>query len=231
MVIVLLASGFLAGSGAMATASWQDTKSIQAAAEQAARNRFGDTGGDVSIRADTLDPRLRLPACDTPLLGELPENQRESGRVTAQVRCTGSSPWRLYVPVRVVVMKDVVVTATPLARGKVLTGADVKLARREVGSAPTGYFTLVDAVVGQVLRRSIPAGTVLSPGQLDAPVVVERGRPVTLQVRSGGIMVQMAGIAKANGTLGEIIPVENVSSGKVVQGIVRNEKSIEVLLP
>ncbi|MCK6372060.1 MAG: flagellar basal body P-ring formation protein FlgA [Gammaproteobacteria bacterium] len=215
----------------MATASWQDHDAIRTAAEDAVRARLNDQNGEVLVRADALDPRLRLPACETALLGETPQALAESGRVSARVSCTAASSWRLFVPVQVSVQKDLVVTTTPLERGKVLAAADVKLAKRDVGSAPNGYLTSLEAAIGQVARRNVPAGAVLSPVQLDAPVLVVRGQPVTLEVRSGGIVVRMAGLAKADGSLGESIPVQNTSSGRVLQGIVRNEKSIEVLLP
>ena len=210
---------------------WQEPASIRAAAEAAARARIGDTGGEVTLRTEPLDPRLRLPPCEVPLVGEVPDAGRATSRITARVRCPGASPWRLFVPVSVSVRKPLVVAAVPLERGKVLAAGDVILASREVGAAPAGYLTTLESAIGQVLRRNVPAGTVLAPGLLDAPVLVERGRQVTLEARSGGIVVQMAGIAKADGTLGETIPVENLSSRKVLQGIVRSEKSVEVLVP
>ncbi len=216
---------------ARAADPWQDNEAILAAAERVALERFSDTDGQVSVRADALDPRLRLPACETALTGELPEATREAGRVTAEVSCPGVRPWRLFVPVRVSVQKPVVVATVPVERGKVLAAGDVILAQRAVSSAPAGYLGSVEAAVGQVLRRNVPAGAVLSPGLLNAPVLIERGRHVTLEARSGGIVVQMAGIAKADGALGETIPVQKLSSRKVLQGIGRNEKSVEVLVP
>lgn len=226
-----LAACLLAGPAALATASWQDNSVILATAEEVVRGRFGDTGGEVTVSADPLDSRLRLPACDSPLVGELPPATREAGRITAQVQCQGTRPWRLFVPVRVSVEKALVVAAAPLERGKVLAAGDVLLAQRQVAAAPAGYLTSVDAAVGRVLRRNVPAGAVLAPGLLDSPVLIRRGREVTLEARSGAIVVQMAGIARSDGTLGETIPVENLSSGKVLQGVVRNEKSVEVLVP
>lgn len=222
----------LACAAAVAAAvTWQDQATILAAAEQAAHEHYGNQDGAITVHADALDPRLRLPACEAPLVGTLPEMTREAGRTTAEVSCSGARPWRLFVPVRVSVQKPVVVAAVPLERGKVLAAADVNLAQREVSSTPAGYIGSLEAAVGQVLRRSVPAGTVLTPGLLDAPLLIRRGRAVTLEARAGGIVVQMAGIAKADGALGETIPVQNLSSNKVLQGIVKNEKLVEVLLP
>lgn len=218
---------------AMATCAddWQAHAAIRSAAEEATRQRFGGAAGEVRAVADALDSRLRLRACEVPLVAELPPAAREAGRVTAEVRCPGAQPWRLYVPVRVAVTRTVVVTATPLERGKVLAEGDVILAQRDVDAAPAGYLTSATAVLGQRLRRNLPADTVLSPGLLDAPVIVRRGQDVTLQVRSGPVVVQMAGVARDDGALGQTIAVANSTSKKVVQGIVRNEKTVEIRLP
>lgn len=210
---------------------WQDAALVGAAAEKAVRAHLASVDGDVSVAAEPLDPHLRLSACNQPLVADLPASARPSARLTVAVRCTGSAPWRVYVPVRVAVTRMLVVTATPLPRGKVLAPDDVILAEREISAAPGGYLTTVGAVTGRVLRRPVAAGVVLAPGLLDAPLLVRRGQAVTLEARSGGIAVQMAGIARGDGSQGERIEVENVSSGKVIQGIVKNEKTIEILLP
>lgn len=210
---------------------WQDAEAVRATAESVVAARLADSAGRVAVTAEPLDPRLRVPACDAALAGDLPPVTRESGRVTAEVRCPGSRPWRLFVPVRVSVTKALVVAAVPLERGKVLAEGDVILAEREVGALPGGYLTAPGAAVGRVVRRAIPAGAAVAPGSLEMPVLVRRGQPVTLEARSGAIVVQVAGVARADGALGQLIAVENTSSRKVLQGIVRNEKSVEIRLP
>ena len=127
--------------------------------------------------------------------------------------------------------KALVVAAVPLTRGKVLAADDVMLADREVGTLPGGYLTTADAAIGRVVRRNIPAGAAVAPALLESPVLVKRGQPVTLEAKAGAITVQMTGIAQADGALGQTIPVRNDSSRKVLQGVVRNEKSVQILVP
>jgi flagella basal body P-ring formation protein FlgA len=211
--------------------AWQDAGSIRAAAEAAAKAEAGKTDGSVSVSAEALDSRLMLPACDQQLTASVPPAGQQTGRITAEVRCPGTRSWRLYVPVQVIVSRDILVAAVPLERGKVLAASDVVLAHRQVVAVPGGYLTTVEAAVGQVIRRSVPAGTVLGPAMLDSAVLIKRGQAVTIEARSGPIVVQMAGVAKGNGALGQVISVANTNSDKVVQGIVRNEKAVEILVP
>lgn len=210
---------------------WQDLAAIGAVAEAAASAQLASANGRVGVAADPVDPRLRLPACDAPLTGALPATTRETNRVTTEVRCAGSRPWRVFVPVRVTVHKTLIVAAVPLERGKVLAAGDVILAEREVGAVAGGYLTAVDAAVGRVVRRNVAAGAVVAPAALESPVLVKRGQPVTLEAKSGAITVQMAGVAQGDGALGQTVSVRNTNSKKILQAIVRNEKTVEVLVP
>ena len=144
-----------------------------------------DAPGQLEVSAEPVDPRLRFPACDEPLSGTVPALARETARITTEVRCGGSRGWRLFVPVRVSVRKSVVVAAVPLERGKVLAAGDVILAERDVGALSSGYVTGIDGVVGRTLRRPVSAGSALTPALLDAPILVRRGQPVTLEARTG----------------------------------------------
>jgi flagella basal body P-ring formation protein FlgA len=85
-------------------------------------------------------------------------------------------------------------------------------------------------VVGQRLRRSLEAGAPVSAALLDAPLMVRRGQQVTLEALAGNFAVRVSGVARADGALGELIEVENGSSGKTVQAVVRSERTVEVLL-
>ena len=210
--------------------SWQDPDSIRSAAEQAALAPFANGPARVIAAAAPLDPRLRVHGCEQALTSTLPTPSQESGRVTAEVRCDGARPWRLFVPVRVSVYRTLAVAAVPLERGKVLAAGDVILAEREVGATPGGYLTTVDAALGRALRRNVAAGAMLAPTLLESPLMVRRGQSVTLEARAGAITVQMAGVARSDGALGQTIPVANTSSRKIMQGIVRSEKIVEIRL-
>jgi flagella basal body P-ring formation protein FlgA len=85
-------------------------------------------------------------------------------------------------------------------------------------------------VAGKRLRRNLEAGAPVTASLLDAPILVRRGQQVTLEAAQGGFQVRMAGVARSEGSLGQIIEVENGGSGRIVQAVVRSAKSVEVLL-
>lgn len=212
------------------TGIFQAHASIREAAAEVVRSAAADAGGTIEVLADSPDPRLRLSRCEEPLKATLPAGTRLAGRLTVEVRCTGQRPWRLYLPVRIESSRPVVVAARSLTRDTILASGDVRVAK--LGPGVSGYGALADPaqVIGQRLRRSLEAGTPLSAALLDAPLIVKRGQQVTLEALAGNFAVRVSGVAKADGALGQLIEVENGSSGKTVQAVVRSERTVEVLL-
>ena len=224
---MLLAGGLLIAGGARSEVEWQSHVAIREAAEAAAREALP---GPSAVAADSPDPRLRLVRCSQPLAASVPANGVRSARFTAEVRCEGTQPWRLYVPVRVTSIRPVVVASRALARDTVLAPGDVRLADSAPATVPAGALHDVDLVVGRVLRRPADEGQALTASVLAAPTLVRRGQQVSVEARTGTVQVRMEGVARGEGALGDIIEVQNAGSGRIVQAVVRSAKSVEVLL-
>ncbi|NND54301.1 MAG: flagellar basal body P-ring formation protein FlgA [Gammaproteobacteria bacterium] len=220
----------LLAPAAAAAGSGHDHADIRRAAEQAVEKHMGTPRGRVVAVANEIDSRLRLSSCNVPLEAELPYATTRKTRVTAEVRCPGSRPWKLYVPVRLQVWQQVLIAAGPLTRGKLLEADDMILAERTIGQQTRGFLLDPKHAVGYRLKRSLSEGDVITPAVIVAPPLIERGQAVTIEAAAGGLRVQMAGVALENGLAGDIIKVENRESGRKVEGVVRSGKTVEVLL-
>ncbi len=207
-----------------------DHDDIRRVAEAAAAKRMAVSAGRVEAVAQDLDSRLRLAKCDVPLSAELPYDVGRKTRVTAEVRCTGSQPWKIYVPVNLQVWQRVLVAAGPLQRGRLLTEGDMILAERSVTEQARGFMLKPAQAAGYRLKRDLSEGDVITPGVIVAPPLIERGQDVVLEARAGALNVRMAGVALEDGLAGDIITVENRESGRKVEGVVRSGKTVEVLL-
>ncbi len=205
-----------------ASTSQAATQSLDAVARMAegfaAGRAQASASGPVEVKAGRLDNRLRLAACDRPLEAFSPPGSRPFGRITVGVRCSGSKPWTLFVPVRVDVFGQVVVAAEPLARGERLDQNKVKVARYSLSRLPQGYFHDPSQVIGMILKRNLAAGQPLVPNMLKAERLIARGQRVTMVAGSGGLQVRMPGEALAAGARGERIRVRNLSSHRIVEG-------------
>ena len=209
---------------------WQSADSIRAAAQSHVEASVAGRSNTTRVQAATLDSRLRLPACSAPLSTETPYGRTRGTRITVRVSCTDDQGWRIHVPVETVTIGLVVATSRALARGTVLTREDLIVTESELGRLGHGYFPDPANVIGQHLKRPMPAGSVLTPAQLEAPMIIRRGQIVTIVAGSGGFGVKMRGEALEHGSIGQIIDIENSSSGRRVQGIVRSARAVEILL-
>lgn len=228
MAVTVLALAGIASSWATGI---QGLESIREVAKHFATSELADAGTDQpTVRVAHLDPRLRLAACDVPLQAFAAPSGRKTGNTVIGVRCRGTSPWSLYVPVSIELMRKVVVLDTALPRGSLLQAADIRMERHDVYRLHSGFFTDPDQVLGMSLHHSLPAGKILSRTSLKAAKIIRRGARVTLIAQAGGIAVRMSGKALMNGAAGERIRVRNLKSKRIVEGIVKDMHTVAVNL-
>ena len=213
-----------------ANTQWQPTGEIAAAAEDFLRSRLGDSARRTTVEASTLDPRHLLAYCSQPIEPFLRRGTKITARTIVGVRCSGEKPWKIYVPVNVIVTDTVYVAARTLPRGHLISEADLVEEQRDVTRLVSGYISDKQQLVGQRLKSQLLAGRILTPRLLKADVAIRRGQSVTLIVRSGDISIQMGGKALTDGAVSQRIRVENNNSGRIVEGIVRSREHVEVLL-
>lgn len=205
--IATLLLGLLALPMASA-AEFQPVESIRAAALGALA--LGP-GAEAEV---TLDPALRLPHC----AGELAA--RANNARSVEVSCPQDAGWRLFVPVRVHRSQTVLVLSRGIAAGQTVT-ADAFVAGTRDASRIVGAAIADPAqALGQVARRALSAGSVLSVNDLLAPRLVRRGDQVNLVSRHGGVEVRMAGKALDDAGINERVTVESLSSRRAIQGVV-----------
>lgn len=226
-IVIVLAIG----TDAFATQDWQPPEDITAAAESHLREKTGTLANHTAVRAGTLDARHRLPLCDQALESFMRRGARIDSRTIVGVRCTGSKPWKVYVPVDVIVTRKVLIARRALPRGHLLTAADLSADERDVSRMVSGYISDPRELEGQRLKQQLIAGRVITPAMLVADHIVRRGQTVTLTAAGGGVNISMSGKALMDGALNQRIRVENINSGRVVEGVVRSREQVEILVP
>jgi flagellar basal body P-ring formation protein FlgA len=184
--------------------------------------------GEPQIEIGAPDARLRLARCNQPLIAELPPGSRAVGSTTVGVRCPGTSPWSIYIPVRVQIFANILVAAHPLARGVPLTLDDLTLSRQDLAMVPGSALTEVAQAVGKRLRYPVATGAALNAGLLDLPPLVKRGQNVTIISASQGLEVRATGEALNDGASGETVRVRNLLTKKIIQGTVQDTGLVRV---
>jgi len=204
--------------------------SIQLAAEQAIRARVGQDSGGLSLTLAPLDPRLRLAACDQPLQSFITEDGQVRHQTTVGVRCDGTIRWTIYTSVTVESTARVLVSRYALPREAMLTAADFDVQTRRIPGLASTYLADAASLDGQRLLMPVGAGQPLSRDALAPAPLVRRGQQVIIVAHASGIEVRMAGVALADGRLADHIRVQNVSSQRIVEAIIRSDSLVEAPL-
>jgi flagella basal body P-ring formation protein FlgA len=222
-----------AGSGAAASAvgvtpELQDIAHLEELARTAAEGLLPPLKEGQRLQIGPIQPQLKLPKCEYPRSARAPGIQ-VPGRALIELRCDGRVSWHIYIPVRVIGTAPVVLAAHALVTGTVLTAKDLAVERRDVIGLPPGYLDDPAIAVGLTAGRAIAGGAILTNQQLVGTQAVQRGQNVTLMADAGGITVRMPGRALTDGLINQRIRVENLSSGKIVEGIARSAQVVEIV--
>jgi flagella basal body P-ring formation protein FlgA len=122
----------------------------------------------------------------------------------------------------------VVVASRAVDRGATLAPADLLVEERDTSSLPLSYMRDPAELAGFTLARPVAAGTVISASLLAADHVIHRGDVVTLIAQSGAMTVRAQGRALADAAMRERVRVQNLGSGRQIDGVVVGAGLVEV---
>tara|TARA_R100001591_G_scaffold63702_1_gene73397 strand:- start:32656 stop:33420 length:765 start_codon:yes stop_codon:yes gene_type:complete len=191
-----------------------------------AQTRFNNP----QVSVTPLDSRLRLQHCEGGLEAFSNRDITAAGNVTVGVRCHQPVAWTVYLPLQIKVMQPMVVIARPVSANHVLTEQDLRIEQRDIGNLRQGYMANIAAVVGQQAKYSLGMGTVIQKNHLRPLNVVKRGESIVLVASAGTMEVRMQGTAMADAGIGDRVRVRNLSSDRVVEGVVDSPGVVRVTM-
>jgi flagella basal body P-ring formation protein FlgA len=226
----ILFTSLLAAMSAADAMDIEDPALIRAAAANAVRTEAGAAASALTIEVAPLDARLRIAPCDRRLTAFTTGNSVLRNPTTVGVRCEGSVRWTIYTSVSVQSQVKVLIARRSLARDVEATAADFRMEDRLVPGLASAYVSDAATLAGQRLGHPVAAGDPLTFETLAPANLIHRGQQVTLLAHAGGFEVRMVGVALADGRESERIKVQNQSSQRVVEGIVRSSNEVEIPL-
>ena len=208
---------------------FQDVATLESLARTAAAQELPPLTPRQRLLVGPIQPGLQLQHCAAPVKPVISAGQHMKDRLTVELRCAAPMAWHLYVPVRVIGTSTVAVAAHAIVTGSVLTANDLRVEQHDLSELPQGFFDDPAVAVGLTAARPISGGAVITNQQLVASKAVQHGQAVTLLANAGGMQVRMAGRALSDGLVNQRVRVQNLSSGKIVEGIARSEKVVEII--
>ena len=126
----------------------------------------------------------------------------------------------IWVRVKLTAMHTVLVAASPIISGKVIEAAQVRTELRAMFPFPDVPPVDPAQAIGQMVRRSLAAGTVISNDMLSYPPAVGRGETVTVRVEDGAAHLHFTATSDAAGSIGDSIVVENPTTHFRFRGVI-----------
>ncbi|MEC7377791.1 MAG: flagellar basal body P-ring formation chaperone FlgA [Pseudomonadota bacterium] len=185
-------------------------------------------GYTVTFEPGNIDSRLALAECAAPLDVQFSGDPWKTTSPSLLVACEGERPWRMFVTASLSIKGPALVAARPLTRGERVTEELVTTHSVEVNASRRGVITDPGQAVGMEVRRSVNAGSLITPDILSAPDAVARGDHVIITARSGSFSVRSRGKALASASIGEQVLVENLRSSRTIKANVVGPGHVEI---
>lgn len=184
----------------------------------------------ISIALDEADRHSRqsVPLCEQPIQVAAPRPDKGwitlKGKRRFMLSCGGEAA--LSYNADILLMQYQWVANQVIERGSLLTDKHVSRLLK-----PISFNRLAPKqVIGLSVSRRIRQGQVILSSQLQAPVAVTRGQKVRLVAQDGIVQSMLEGEAVTEGAVGETIRVRNNKSKVILEGVIRDNQTIEVLL-
>ena len=205
----------------------QEAEPVKQAIEEFLRVQTKGLPGQVSFSVGNIDPHNALAPCSA-LEVTLPTGARAWGNTNVKVHCQSANSWDIFVPVKVRIVGEYLVTVRPLTQGQAVMESDLAKNRGDLANLPNGIITETSQAIGKSLAQSVAAGQPLRSDMLRQALVVQQGQGVKVLSKGPGFQVTGGeGRALNNAVDGQVVQVR-MASGLVVSGIARVGGVVEV---
>ena len=225
LYLILQSSSLIAGPDTQS----HSHQNIQNSAKQFLTQSINSTNySRINIKMGSMDNRLKLAQCNTPLKNYLAPGAQLSGKTTVHVRCTGDKPWTVYLSAHIKLYTKVIKTREPLDKDHILQQSDLALVEEESTRLRNGYFTHTRSLIGKQLKRRLSQNKLIKSNYVKSPTLVKRGELVSIVAKNTGYSVKMTGTAMMSGAQGDRIRVKNKSSKRIVEGTVQQAGIVSI---
>ena len=123
----------------------------------------------------------------------------------------------VVVNARVERVEMLVFAVRDVARGDLIRASDCEL-RPHAGEVPARAMLNVRDVIGKEAVQAIRGSSPLLANVVRSPIIVRKGERVEIRAKAAGITVRTFGIASQDGSLGDLITVdEQAANGKALK--------------
>ncbi len=187
-----------------------------------------DRGDEIRVRLMTMPGQLKEDARVKNVSFSRMPDANGDGVCIAEIEANGSRGKSIQIPFRISVKRKLFVLRTNGSKDDMIRKEDLLVREIYMNGKADEYPVSVDDVIGKVLKKDVPANTVITRLMLTDSLAVKRGEIVDIVAENRRIVVSAKGKAVDKGALGEMVRVKNISSGKQVVGRVVAQNTVSV---
>jgi flagella basal body P-ring formation protein FlgA len=182
-----------------------------------------------AVLVDPLDP-IKIPSGDFGLRVSSKGAEEGLGRRAFHVQVNmNGAPWQTIDAVAdVSAFIDAVVPTRVIQIDSVIEAEDVAVHRVKLMDLDHQLITNTKDVIGKSAARPLQTNNPIRLGMVKKPYVVRKGDRVSIEARHGGLSIQVVGLAKSSGELGQTATVANVDSGKELRAKIVGPGAVRV---
>jgi flagellar basal body P-ring formation protein FlgA len=182
-----------------------------------------------AVLVDPLDP-MKIPSGSIEL--RVSSNGLEEGlgrrAFHVQINVKGE-PWQTIDAVADVSASiDAVVPTRVIQIDSVIDAEDVTIHRIKLTDLDHQLITDVKDVIGKSAARPLQTNNPIRLGMVKKPYAIRKGDRVSIEARHGGLSIQVIGLAKSSGEIGQTATVVNVDSGKELRAKIVGPGAVRV---
>lgn len=140
----------------------------------------------------------------------------------------GSEIKKMGISARVEILTEVAVATQRIPKGTAITEGMLRMEKMNVHGSAGDFCTDLAEVAGQVAERNIQANRPVAKANLARAVDVKAGDLVLIVAETSEVKLTTRGVAKKDGSIGELIPVLNLRSNKRLFGKVVDAGTVQV---
>ena len=178
-----------------------------------------------------FSPKKKLPDCNKNI-----SYQRHNGNFDLiKVTCNKKNSWTIFVKtyakkstqkkLKLSKFNQILVLNKSIEKGKYIKKSDlifINSLRKNV------FYHKKEELIGRKLKQNLRKGQYIQPRHLFGKYYVNEGDPVVIVSKFKNAEVSTGGIAVKSGNIGDVLEVKNKRSGKIIKGILKKNKKINV---
>ncbi|MCP3941186.1 MAG: flagellar basal body P-ring formation protein FlgA [Desulfobacteraceae bacterium] len=166
---------------------------------------------------------------DLSLVSRSNVDEKGNFSVFMDILIDGNKEDSIRISGKVAIYEEILCVARNLAKGEAVFEKDVYFARKRVANLRGDVVRTIQELNGKVLKTNIQKDHYIKASWLEQIPLIQKGDIVSLVARKNNILIVTSGISKEDGYMNKLIRVENIESGKVVRGVVREKTTVEVI--